>query len=112
MRTLRNVGRRAIACGALALVAVCLVPAAADAAYTKVAEPLYSKPSPYSPTGTATMPYFSISMTCWTDTGYWVAGSNRWFLVWGTGWAGSNLGFVNGWLPANQVYAQSRAPHC
>jgi|GEM_PF-4518002 len=112
MRYMIDVKRKLIACSVAALLAACLVPAAADASYTRVVEPLYSQPSPYTPTGTATLPYVSIAMTCWTDTRYWVAGSNRWFLVWGTGWAGSNMGWVTGWLPANEVYAQTRVRHC
>ena len=97
---------------AAALVAACFVPAAAMASYTSGPDALFGGPSPYSPTGEATLPGWSITMRCWTDSAYWMAGTNRWFLVYGTGWAGSNIGFVTGWISANLVNAQTRVGHC
>jgi hypothetical protein len=103
---------RVVTIVAIVIALACAAPAVANASYTTASEPLYANANPYSWNGMATLPYWSVAMYCWADTSYRVAGSNRWFKVYGSGWTGSNVGYVAGWLPANWVRAQTAVRHC
>lgn len=111
MRLFSTLKSRLMCSAALVLVSALMIPAAASASYTTSPEPIYASPAPWAWNGESTLPYWSLAMQCWTDS-YWVAGSNRWFLVYGTGFTGSNIGWVGGWLPANEVHAQTTVRHC
>jgi hypothetical protein len=113
---MRNMLRKfaVVAFGAVAMMILSAVPAFASTPPSAIGTTIaYDSPTPYSGMVGGYWNGTSLAMYCWTDN-VWSNGTNRWFLVGGTGFDPySGLPeFLVGFVSANKVSHQVRVGHC